>query len=75
LTELLAVFTSLLMRQHRHCAQADCRACTIMADVVAIARAHNSLQTFNEFDEIDEPYPLLSQITAERGPATTGATA
>ena len=77
LTTLLSLYLGILRRQHRHCTTDGCGTCKALADVVAIAQAHNSLQTFNEVLETDEPYPLLSYITSDRTAdcTTDGATA
>lgn len=79
LTNLLSIYVGLLHRQHRRCDTPSCRTCLLFDDIIAVAQAHNSLQTFDEFHEIDRPYPLLSNITSARRPQPTstqaGATA
>ncbi|MEV6492242.1 hypothetical protein AB0M20_27010 [Actinoplanes sp. NPDC051633] len=64
---LLSLYFGVLQSRHRRCAVSGCRVCEVLADVVALAQAHNSLQTFDEGKEIDLPYPLLSTITSSRG--------
>ena len=73
LTNLLSLYLGILRRQHRHCTTDGCATCQALADVTALAHAHNSLQTFDEIDETDLPYPLLSAITSHRGPHQTQA--
>jgi hypothetical protein len=73
LTSLLSLYTGLIRHQHRRCT--GCRTCALLHEIHDLAQAHNSLQSFNEALEIDEPYPLLSHITTDRTPTpTTGVT-
>ncbi|MGW4942961.1 hypothetical protein ACWEOZ_15405 [Actinoplanes sp. NPDC004185] len=74
LASLMSLYLGMIAHQHRRCV--GCRTCDLLTEVTDLARAHNSLQTFNEVLEIDEPYSLLSHITPDRTPTTnTGATA
>lgn len=74
----LSIFAGLIRRDHRHCDAPGCRTCAALADIVALAQAHNSLQTFNESVEVYQPHPLLHSIDTATGPTadhTAGATA
>jgi hypothetical protein len=76
LATLLSLYLGVLRRQQRHCSADGCGTCKALVDVVAIAQAHNSMQTFDEVAEVYRPYALLSYITSGCGShRTTGATA
>ena len=72
---LLNVYAGLVHRDHGPCDVTGCRTCAALTDIVSLALAHNSLQTFNDVTEQYEPYPLLDSITGFAEPDDSAAEA